>query len=54
MEDFPLGSACPHTSRRGCTFPFCQIKLICDRAVTLAHHFKSLLQQDRTKEITLS
>ena len=46
----------------------CQIKLICNQAVTLVHqiklsynsavtlvcHFKSLLQQNRTKEITQS
>ena len=29
----------------------CQIKLSCNRAVTLVHHFKFLLRWDRTEEI---
>ena len=32
----------------------CQIKLSCNQAVTLVHHFKSLLWWDRTEEITHS
>ena len=32
----------------------CQIKLSCNRAVTLVCHFKSLLQWDRTEEMTHS
>ena len=39
---------------RGCTF-LCLLSktLSCNKAVTLVHHFKSLLWQDRTEEITL-
>ena len=32
----------------------CQVKLSCNKEVTLVHHFKSLLWQDRTEEITHS
>ena len=32
----------------------CQVKLSCNQAVTLVHHFKSVLWQDRTEEITPS
>ena len=32
----------------------CQIKLSCNWPVTLVHHFKLLLQRDRTEEITHS
>ena len=45
----------PALMPEGCTI-LCLLNetLSCNRAVTLVHHFKSLLWQDRTKEITHS
>ena len=45
----------PTLMPEGCTI-LCLLNetLSCNRAVTLVHHFKYLLWQDRTKEITLS
>jgi len=46
-EASPLGLSCPHAFA-------CWIKLSYNQAVTLVHHFKSLLWWDRTEEITHS
>ena len=41
--------------KKGCTFLCLPNKTLgCNPAVMLVHHFKSLLRQDRTKEITHS
>ena len=50
IEAFPLGSARPHALR--VCYPFLPNKtLSCNRAITLVHHFKYLLWQNRTMEI---
>ena len=53
IEVFPLGLVYPHALR--VYFPLLENKTQnCNQAVTLVHHFKSLLWQDRTKDITHS
>ena len=50
----PLFCGRPALRSQGFTNFACQLKLSCNKVVTLAHHFKSLLWQDGTKEITHS